>query len=105
MYFIGNQRLFLDQGICLSGEAESLLTEIEQLGQIPVLIGTNEGLLGAISIFLMTFAWKLTQLLLELRRVGLKRLVMLTGDRTAVAKQIAQQVGIHRVPSRITTRR
>jgi Cd2+/Zn2+-exporting ATPase len=29
-----------------------------------------------------------------LKRIGLKRLVMLTGDRSAVASQIAQQVGI-----------
>ncbi len=29
-----------------------------------------------------------------MKRLGLKRLVMLTGDRTPVAQQIAQQVGI-----------
>ncbi|MEH1994743.1 heavy metal translocating P-type ATPase [Nostoc sp.] len=93
VYFVGNQRLFLDQGIRLSGEAESLLAEIEQLGQIPVLIGTNEGLLGAIALS-DGIRLEATEALRQLRRVGLKRLVMLTGDRTAVAKQIAQQVGI-----------
>ncbi|MBD2207344.1 cadmium-translocating P-type ATPase [Calothrix sp. FACHB-1219] len=93
LYFIGNQRLFLDQGIRLSGEAESLLASIEQLGQIPVLIGTNEGLLGAIALS-DGIRLEATEALRQLRRVGLKRLVMLTGDRTAVAKQIAQQVGI-----------
>ncbi|MEH2368475.1 heavy metal translocating P-type ATPase [Nostoc sp.] len=93
LYFVGNQRLFLDQGIRLSGEAESLLAEIEQLGQIPVLIGTNEGLLGAIALS-DGIRLEATEALRQLRRVGLKRLVMLTGDRTAVAKQIAQQVGI-----------
>ncbi|MEA5625210.1 heavy metal translocating P-type ATPase [Nostoc sp. UHCC 0251] len=93
LYFIGNQRLFLDQGIRLSGEAESLLAEIEQLGQIPVLIGTSEGLLGAIALS-DGIRLEATEALRQLRRVGLKRLVMLTGDRTAVAKQIAQQVGI-----------
>lgn len=93
LYFIGNQRLFLDQGIRLSGDAESLLAEIEQLGQIPVLVGTNEGLLGAIALS-DGIRLEATEALRQLRRVGLKRLVMLTGDRTAVAKQIAQQVGI-----------
>lgn len=93
LYFVGNQRLFSDQGIRLSGEAESLLAEIEQLGQIPVLIGTNEGLLGAIALS-DGIRLEATEALRQLRRVGLKRLVMLTGDRTAVAKQIAQQVGI-----------
>ncbi|MFN6540836.1 MAG: heavy metal translocating P-type ATPase [Nostoc sp. EkiNYC01] len=93
LYFIGNQRLFLDQGIRLSGEAESLLASIEQLGQIPVLIGTNEGLLGAIALS-DGIRLEATEALRQLKRVGLKRLVMLTGDRTAVALQIAQQVGI-----------
>jgi Cd2+/Zn2+-exporting ATPase len=93
LYFIGNQRLFLDQSIHLSGEAESLLAEIEQLGQIPVLIGTNEGLLGAIALS-DGIRLEATEALRQLKRVGLKQLVMLTGDRTAVAKQIAQQVGI-----------
>ena len=93
LYFVGNKRLFLDQGIRLSGKAESLLTEIEQLGQIPVLIGTNEGLLGAIALS-DGIRLEATEALRQLRRVGLKRLVMLTGDRTAVALQIAQQVGI-----------
>ncbi|MEH1774940.1 heavy metal translocating P-type ATPase [Nostoc sp.] len=93
LYFVGNQRLFLDQGIRLSSEAESLLAEIEQLGQIPVLIGTNQGLLGAIALS-DGIRLEATEALRQLRRAGLKRLVMLTGDRTAVAKQIAQQVGI-----------
>ncbi|NDJ24412.1 cadmium-translocating P-type ATPase [Nostoc sp. B(2019)] len=93
LYFVGNRRLFSDQGICLSDEAESLLTEIEQLGQIPVLVGTNGGLLGAIALS-DGIRLEATEALRQLRRIGLKRLVMLTGDRTAVAKQIAQQAGI-----------
>ncbi|MBW4685504.1 MAG: cadmium-translocating P-type ATPase [Komarekiella atlantica HA4396-MV6] len=93
LYLVGNRRLFSDQGICLSDEAESLLTEIEQLGQIPVLVGTNEGLLGAIALS-DGIRLEATEALRQLKQVGLKRLVMLTGDRTVVAKQIAQQVGI-----------
>ncbi|BAZ19335.1 cadmium-translocating P-type ATPase [Nostoc sp. LEGE 06077] len=93
LYLVGNRRLFADQGICLSDEAESLLTEIEQLGQIPVLVGTNEGLLGAIALS-DGIRLEATEALRQLKQVGLKRLVMLTGDRTVVARQIAQQVGI-----------
>ncbi|BDI20828.1 cadmium transporter (plasmid) [Nostoc cf. commune SO-36] len=93
LYFVGNKRLFLDQGIRLSDKAESLLAEIEQLGQIAVLVGTNEGLLGAIALS-DGIRLEATEAMRQLKRVGLKRLVMLTGDRTAVALQIAQQVGI-----------
>ncbi|MEJ1934047.1 heavy metal translocating P-type ATPase [Nostoc sp. NIES-2111] len=92
-YFVGNRRLFSDQGISLSSEAESLLSEIEQLGQIPVLVGTNEGLLGAIALS-DGIRLEATEALRQLRRMGLKRLVMLSGDRTPTVRQIAQQVGI-----------
>ncbi|MEI2578067.1 heavy metal translocating P-type ATPase [Scytonema sp. PRP1] len=93
LYFVGNRRLFTDSGIRLSGEAESLLAEIEQLGQTPVLVGTTQGLLGAIALS-DGLRLEATEAVRQLKRFGLKRLVMLTGDRTAVAKQIAQQVGI-----------
>jgi Zn2+/Cd2+-exporting ATPase len=93
LYLVGNRRLFSDQGILLSDEAESLLAEIEQLGQIPVLVGAKEGLLGAISLS-DGIRLEATEAVRQLKRLGLKRLVMLTGDRTRVAKQIAQQVGI-----------
>ncbi|MBW4629975.1 MAG: cadmium-translocating P-type ATPase [Brasilonema octagenarum HA4186-MV1] len=94
LYFVGNRRLFTDSGIGLSAVAESLLAEIEQLGQTPVLIGTTqEGLLGVIALS-DGLRLEATEAVRQLKRFGLKRLVMLTGDRTAVAKQIAQEVGI-----------
>lgn len=93
LYFVGNRRLFTDCGIRLSNEAESLLTEIERLGQTPVLVGTTQGLLGAIALS-DGLRLEATEAMRQLKRFGLKQLVMLTGDRTAVAKQIAQQVGI-----------
>jgi Cd2+/Zn2+-exporting ATPase len=93
LYFVGNRRLFKDQGIRLSAKAESLLADIEKLGQTPVLVGTAHGLLGAIALS-DGLRLEATEAMRQLKRVGLKQLVMLTGDRTVVAKQIAQQVGI-----------
>ncbi|HLO87293.1 MAG TPA: heavy metal translocating P-type ATPase [Nostocaceae cyanobacterium] len=93
LYFVGNKRLFLEQNIPLSGEVESLLAEIEQLGQIPVLVGTKQELLGAIALS-DGIRLEATAAIRQLKLLGLKRLVMLSGDRTPVAKQIAQQVGI-----------
>ncbi len=93
-YFVGNRRLFAEQGIPLSRlEAESLLTTIESLGQTPVLVGTRRGLLGIVALAdgLRLEAGEALRLL---KQVGLKRMVMLTGDRSPVAKQIAEQVGI-----------
>ncbi|OWY67757.1 cadmium-translocating P-type ATPase [cyanobacterium TDX16] len=92
-YLVGNQRLFVERDIPLSREAEAILSEIELLGQTPVLVGTTKGLLGAIALA-DGLRLEAAEAMRQMRQVGLKRLVMLTGDRTAVAKQIAQQVGI-----------
>jgi Cd2+/Zn2+-exporting ATPase len=93
IYFVGNRRLFAEQEIPLSAAAESLLAEIESLGHTPVLVGTRQGLIGAIALAdgLRLQSIEAVRLL---KRIGLKRLVMLTGDRSSVASQIAQQVGI-----------
>lgn len=93
IYFVGNRRLFEEQNIELSSNAKSLLAEIEFQGQTPVLIGTRQGLVGAIALA-DGLRLESTESVHLLRRIGLKRLVMLTGDRAAVARQVAQQVGI-----------
>ncbi len=93
IYFVGNRRLFAELEIPLSAAAESLLAEIESRRHTPVLVGNREGLIGAIALAdgLRLESIEAVRLL---KRIGLKRLVMLTGDRASVASQIAQQVGI-----------
>lgn len=93
LYFVGNRRLFADRGILLSQKAESVLADIENLGQTPVLVGTNQELLGVIALA-DGIRLSATEAIRQLKQAGLKQLVMLTGDRTIVAKQVAQQVGI-----------
>jgi len=93
LYFAGNRRLFVDQNIALSASTLSLLDDIEKLGQTPVLVGCDRGLLGIIALAdgLRLEAGEAVHLL---KQMGLKRLVMLTGDRTFVAAQIAQQLNL-----------
>jgi len=93
IYFVGNRRLFTEQEISLSAAAQSLLTEMESQGQTPVLVGTRQGLIGAIALA-DGLRLESTEAIRALKRIGLKRLVMLTGDHSPVARQIAQQVGI-----------
>lgn len=93
IYLVGNWRLFTEHGVSPSLEAESLLATVESLGQTPVLVGTRSGLLGVVALAdgLRLEANEAVRLL---QQVGLKRLVMLTGDRFPVAKQIAQLLGL-----------
>lgn len=93
VYFVGNRRLFADQEISLTPAAQSLLTEIESQGYTPVLVGTQHSLIGTIALA-DGLRLESTEAVHLLKRIGLKRLVMLTGDRSPVARQIAQQVGI-----------
>ena len=93
LYYVGNRRLFADRGIPLSLAAESLLIEIENFGQTPVLVGNQTELLGVIACS-DGLRLEATEAVRRLKLLGLKRLVMLTGDRASVAKQISQQVGI-----------
>ena len=92
-YFVGNKRLFTDLGVPLSFLSESLLANVESQGQTPVLVGTRTGLLGVVALA-DGLRLEANEAVVRLQQVGLKRQVMLTGDRASVAKQIAQQVGI-----------
>ena len=93
IYFVGNRRLFEEQNIELSVAARSLLAEIESQGQTPVLIGTQQGLAGAIALA-DGLRLESSEAVRLLKHLGIKQIVMLTGDRSGVAQQVAQQVGI-----------
>ncbi len=93
LYFAGNRRLFADQNIALSESTLSLLDDIEKLGQTPVLVGSNRGLLGIIALA-DGLRLEAGEAVHSLKQMGLKRLVMLTGDRTPVAAQIAEQLNL-----------
>lgn len=93
LYFVGNRRLFADKNIALSKSAVSLLDDIEKLGQTPVLVGSSRGLLGVIAVA-DGLRLEAAEALHLLKQMGLKNLVMLTGDRTFVAQQIAQQLNL-----------
>ncbi|QSJ15482.1 cadmium-translocating P-type ATPase [Nostoc sp. UHCC 0702] len=92
LYLVGNRRLFADFCV-MSTTAESLLTEIESSGQTTVLVGNSHRLLGVVALAdgLRLEAGEAVRLL---KRLGMRKVIMLTGDRTSVAKQIAQQLEI-----------
>ena len=92
-YLVGNRRLFADQKVSLSPEAELVLSQVEAIGQTPVLVGTTQTLLGVIALA-DGLRLEAPEAMRSLQRVGVKKLVMLTGDRAPVAQQIAHQVNL-----------
>lgn len=89
LYMVGNRRLFPN----IPPEVSSLLVDISNLGQTPVLVGTREGLLGIITLAdgLRLEAREAVRLI---ETAGPKEVVILTGDSKSVAQQMVEQLGI-----------
>ncbi|WP_367339600.1 heavy metal translocating P-type ATPase [Aminivibrio sp.] len=91
-YFIGNRKLFTDNGISVDGH-ESYMQSEERKGQTAVIVGTGEGVCGIISIA-DTVRSDARSLVLDLESRGISRIVMLTGDNGRAAEAIAGETGI-----------
>ena len=77
-HYAGNARLFEEMNIPL-GEAKTFIQELQNTGKTVVIIGTNEGILGVISV--ADSIRKTTVKALDgLKGAGVRQVVMLTGD-------------------------
>ena len=94
-HFVGNPKLFMDLGTSVS----TLTPRIEALqrdGKTVVLVGTAQAIHGLIAIA-DPLRPEAAKAIAELKRVGIERVVMLTGDNPLAAEAIARQVGIDEV--------
>jgi Zn2+/Cd2+-exporting ATPase len=91
-YAIGSPRLFAEVGISLDG-AKAVLEEAEREGETPVVLGDKD---GPIAVFGLADATRseAKATLESLRSVGVKELVMLTGDAEDPARRTAEILGI-----------
>ncbi len=92
-YWAGNRALLALKDESLSEEAEEMLREIEREGKTTVIVGDDSGVLGAIAIA-DTIRPSALAALAALRKQGVKRFVMLTGDTEIVAQTIGKQLGL-----------
>ena len=86
--FIGNARLMERQGISVSGSSPATGTVLY--------VADGETCLGSLSIS-DTIREDVPQALRELKEAGVKRLVMLTGDKPEVAEAVGKTLGIDEV--------
>ncbi|MCL5074623.1 MAG: cadmium-translocating P-type ATPase [Chloroflexi bacterium] len=91
-YYVGSPRLFQELGK-LSSEAERIIERFQSEGKTVLLVGTAQELLGIIGVSDHLRAGAGTAIA-ELRRDGIQRLVMLTGDNEGTTRAIAQQAGV-----------
>lgn len=104
-YFAGNHRLVEELAVC-SPEIEQRIESIERRSLTAVVVGHRPHsdckgeVLGVIAIG-DAIRPQAAEALRHLSRVGVKRVVMLTGDNLATAQAVAQQVGIGEVAAEL----
>ncbi len=90
---VGTPRLLLEQGIALPAEAAEVLSRLDSVGQTALLVAKSGIVLGVIGAkdHVREEALGVLQ---ELSRLGIRDVVMLTGDRKAAAQAVASALGI-----------
>jgi Cu+-exporting ATPase len=85
---VGTRRLLEEQGIAVSSEAVALLDQFDAKGQTALLVARGDTVLGVIGAHDRVRP-EAGQVLAELRAHGIDEIILLTGDRTAVARAVA----------------
>jgi Cu+-exporting ATPase len=93
---VGTQRLLEEQGITLGPEVNAILEQLDAAGQTSLLVARGGIVLGAIGARDRLRA-DAVEVVRELHRLGIRDIVLLTGDRKAAAAPIAQALGITEV--------
>jgi Cd2+/Zn2+-exporting ATPase len=91
-YFTGNAKLFEEKGISLH-PFQNDLTKLQNEGKTIVIVGTEQQVIGLIGVS-DSLRTTTTQTLKALKGVGIRQLVMLTGDNQGTARKMAQDSGV-----------
>jgi len=89
---IGNSRLMEQLGIDCSEQLQ-LLTRLQEEGKTAVLVALGQKLVGVIALT-DTIRETAKETLRELRKVGVQRIIMITGDNEATARAVAEDLGV-----------
>ncbi len=97
MYYLGNARLCEEQGY-MSDDLGRLLHRLEDEGKTAMVLGTSG---AALCVLAMRDSARghARHVMERLRAVGIRHLVMVSGDRAGTAQRVAEEVGITEVES------
>jgi len=95
---VGNRKLLENKGIKIDESSENYLTTLEKDGKTTLLIAEGRELAGMIGVA-DSMRENIPQAIKKMREAGIKKVVMLTGDASQIAKSIARQAGIEEVNS------
>ena len=90
---IGNQRLMDELGVVVTEAAEAECRTLEQQGMSPLMIAVEGRVVGLVGVEDRVRP-EAADIIHELKHLGIREIVLLTGDRRHVAARVAQQVGV-----------
>lgn len=91
---VGKAALFAEiEGPPLTAEVQAMIADLEQLGRTTMVVRRGDQYLGAIGL-MDTPRDAAAGVILRLRKLGITRMVMMSGDNGRVAEAVAQQVGL-----------
>jgi Cd2+/Zn2+-exporting ATPase len=90
---IGNKELFTEKNNQLPGDIKSKIEDLEKQGNTTMLVQRNDKYIGIVT--LMDVArQEARETLAALQKIGIRKMIMLTGDNQQVAEAIAKETGI-----------
>lgn len=94
IHYAGNLKLFEDLEVSLD-DVRSKVEKIQSQGKTVVIIGTEQEIMGIISVA-DSIRSTTVKALTGLKQVGVNQLVMLTGDNEGTAKMISNETNVNR---------
>ncbi len=91
--WIGGERFFAERGIHIPAEILARVHDLEQAGQTVILVHADDRWLGILAVA-DTLRPEAAEIVKALKKAGIERVVMLTGDNERVAASIAARVGV-----------
>jgi len=93
--YVGKPDLFASMGIDLN-PIQTQIKELQQIGNTVILLGTEQQVQGLIAV-IDPLRPGVADAINELRKTGIEKIIMLTGDNLLAAKAIAAKAGIDEV--------
>jgi Zn2+/Cd2+-exporting ATPase len=91
--WIGNERLFTERGTRIPPDLRSEMNALEKAGQTVMIVYAEGNWLGLLGVS-DTLRDDTAEIVADLKRLGVERVVMLTGDNERVAANIAEKTGV-----------
>ncbi len=93
-YYLGNQKLLQEQGITINSKIKDLIEASEKQGKtVLILANRKDGVLGLLAITDI-IRNEVKPAIETLKKLGFKKIIMLTGDNKHAAQTVASALGI-----------